>query len=221
MRIQLKLTPNTQLVPFNHLHELTRRLHHWLGAENSLHDGLSLYSFGWLRGGKKKGAGLYFPDGATWQISFFSAEATRKLLMGIIRDAELFNGMRVVEVQELPIPHFGGRHRFSADGPVIARQVRQDGSREYLYFDSPAADTALTTTLQHKLKLAGLPTEGASVAFDRSYANPRHKLVEIKGIKHKGSLCPVIVSGNPEAVQFAWLVGVGELTGSGFGALNL
>ena len=209
------------MVPFNHLHELTRRLHHWLGAENSLHDALSLYSFGWLRGGKKKGDGLQFPNGAIWQISFYAEEASRQLLMGIIRDSELFNGMRVFEVQELPTPNFGEQYRFLAEGPVIARQVRQDGSREYLYYDSPAADVALTTTLQHKLKMAGLPAEGVSVAFDRSYLNPRHKLVEIKGIKHKGSLCPVIVSGSPEAVHFAWLVGAGELTGSGFGALNL
>ena len=221
MRVQLKLTPNTEPVPFNHLHELTRRLHQWIGPENSLHDGLSLYSFGWLRGGEKNGSHLHFPNGAIWQISFYSEEATRKLLMGIIKDSELFNGMRVFEVQEIPTPSFGDQYRFIADGPVLARQVREDGSREYLYFDSPAADDALTTTLQHKLKMAGLPAEGVSVAFDRSYANPRHKLVEIKGIKHKGSLCPVIISGSPEAVQFAWLVGAGELTGSGFGALNL
>lgn len=220
MRIQLKLTPNTELVPFNHLHELTRRIHHWLGAENSLHDGLSLYSFGWLRGGKRKGNGLDFPEGATWHISFYSEEATRKLLMGIIRDSELFNGIRVFEVQELPTPGFGEQYRFVAEGPVIARQLRQDGSREYLFHDSPAADMALTATLQHKLNLAGLSAEDVSVIFDRTYANPRHKLVDIKGIKHKGSLCPVIVSGSPEAVQFAWLVGAGELTGSGFGALG-
>lgn len=220
MRIQLQLSPNTQPVPFNHLHELTKRLHRWLGPENSLHDGLSLYSFGWLRGGKRKGDALIFPDGATWQISFYSEDATRKLLMGIIRDPELFNGMRVFEAQELPTPAFGEQYRFKAEGPVVVRQVRTDGSREYLDFASPSADAALTKTLQHKLERAGLAAEGVEVAFDRSYLNPKHKLVDIKGIKHKGSLCPVIVSGSPEAVQFAWLVGVGELTGSGFGALN-
>jgi CRISPR-associated endoribonuclease Cas6 len=30
----------------------------------------------------------------------------------------------------------------------------------------------------------------------------------------------VVVAGTPEAMRFAWLVGVGELTGSGFGALQ-
>jgi len=128
--------------------------------------------------------------------------------------------MRVYEVQEMPTPNFGEQFRFMADGPVIARQVRPDGSREYLLHDSPAADVALTATLRHKLEKAGLSAEGVSVTFDRSFLTPQHKLIEIKGIKHKGSLCPVVVQGSPEAVQFAWLVGVGELTGSGFGALK-
>ena len=221
MRIQLRLSPTKQLVPFNHLHQLTQRLHHWLGPENSLHDGLSLYSFGWLRGGTVKRGALSFSNGATWQISFYADEASKKLLMGIINEPELFSGMRVYEVQELPNPSFAEQQRFLADGPVIARQVRTDGSREYLLHDSPAADAALTATLRHKLDKAGLSSDGVSVAFDRNYLNPKHKLVEIKGIRHKGSLCPVVVKGSPEAVQFAWLVGAGELTGSGFGALNL
>lgn len=221
MRIQLKLSPNTQLVHFNHLHELTQRLHRWLGPTNALHDGLSLYSFGWLKGGTARKGALAFPAGATWQISFYDEEATRKLLMGIINQPELFHGMQVYEVQELPMPTFGEQFRFLADGPIVARQVRPDGSREYLLHDAPAADIALTATLRHKLEKAGLSAEGVSVSFDRTFLTPRQKLVEIKGIKHKGSICPVVVEGSPEAVQFAWLVGAGELTGSGFGALGL
>ena len=220
MRIQLRLSPNTQAVPFNHLYPLTQRLHHWLGPENALHDGLSLYSFGWLHGGAVRKGALSFPTGATWQISFYSEEANRKLLMGIINEPELFYGMRVQEVQEMPTPTFGEQYRFLADGPVIARQVRPDGTREYLLHESPAADLALTATLRHKLEKAGLSSEGVSVAFDRNFQTPQHKLIDIKGTKHKGSICPVIVQGSPEAVQFAWLVGAGELTGSGFGALR-
>ena len=220
MRIQLRLSPNTQAVPFNHLYPLTQRLHHWLGPENALHDGLSLYSFGWLHGGAVRKGALSFPTGATWQISFYSEEANRKLLMGIINEPELFYGMRVQEVQEMPTPTFGEQYRFLADGPVIARQVRPDGTREYLLHESPAADLALTATLRHKLEKAGLSSEGVSVAFDRNFQTPQHKLIDIKGTKHKGSICPVIVQGSPEALQFAWLVGAGELTGSGFGALR-
>ena len=51
MRLNLNLSPNTKPLPFDHLHMLTGALHHWLGW-NEAHDDLSLYSFGWLQGGK-------------------------------------------------------------------------------------------------------------------------------------------------------------------------
>ncbi|HKJ32466.1 MAG TPA: CRISPR-associated endoribonuclease Cas6, partial [Balneolales bacterium] len=83
------------------------------------------------------------------------------------------------------------------------------------------ADAALTRVLRKKLEKAGYETKDREVmvGFDRSYPKAKTKLVDIKGIKMKASMCPVIVQGTPEAVQFAWNVGVGELTGSGFGAL--
>jgi CRISPR/Cas system endoribonuclease Cas6 (RAMP superfamily) len=52
------------------------------------------------------------------------------------------------------------------------------------------------------------------------YPHARDKVATVKGTDHKGSICPVVVEGTPEAVQFAWTVGAGELTGSGFGALK-
>lgn len=76
--------------------------------------------------------------------------------------------------------------------------------------------------LRHKLEAAGLEGEHltATAAFDETYHGARTKLVTIKGISHKTSLCPVAVTGTPEAVRFAWEAGAGELTGSGFGALR-
>lgn len=58
MRPNLRLTGNTQPVPFDHLHQLTSALHKWLGT-NEEHNRLSLYSFSWLDGAKpydRKGA---------------------------------------------------------------------------------------------------------------------------------------------------------------------
>ncbi|WP_460879488.1 CRISPR-associated endoribonuclease Cas6 [Pontibacter rugosus] len=45
-------------------------------------------------------------------------------------------------------------------------------------------------------------------------------MLTIKGVDHKCSSCPVVVEGTPSITRFAWLVGIGELTGSGFGALQ-
>ena len=220
MRLQLQLSPNTEPVPFNHLHQLTGALHKWLG-ENDIHDGLSLYSFGWLRGGEKVGRFLHYPDGATWNVGFYDSQHAWNLAKGIIQDDMLGYGMRVEKALESPIPAFAASHTFLVDGMVVVRKKRPDGTREYLFWDNPQVDDLLTGLLQKKLQKAGFSEEQqqVSVQFDRTYTKARTKLVDIKSTKHKGSSCPVIVSGCPEAISFAWKVGIGELTGSGLGAL--
>jgi len=221
MRLNLRLIGNTEPVPFDHLHQLTGALHKWLGW-NDLHDDISLYSFGWLQGAQRRNGALTFPRGATWRVSFHEAAAAKRLLEGILRDPEVAYGMRVFEVQEQATPAFSGCYRFFVDGPVVARRTRDDGGRDYLLWDDKASDEVLTRVLRHKLDAAGFAREhlDATVQFDRTYAHPRTKLATIKGTRHRGNECPVVVTGTTEAVRFAWLVGVGELTGSGFGALR-
>ena len=226
MRLNLTLSPNTDFVPFNHLHWLTGTLHKWAGPDNALHDGPSLYSVGWLKGGHAEEGALTFPDGARWRLSFWDADAAKQVLDGILQDPSVCAGMRVVEAQQQTTPSFSGGYRFDVDAPVVVRRRRDDGSREYLLYDDERADAALTRTLRQKVKTAGLNVDpsAAKVRFDRDYDGADTKLATIKkgghAIKHKGSVCPVIVEGPPEVVQFTWNVGVGELTGSGFGAVK-
>ena len=226
MRLNLTLSPNETPVPFDHLHRLTGTLHKWLGPDNDLHDGPSLYSVGWLKGGQAKGGGLTFPEGARWRLSFWDEGAAKSVLEGLLEDPSVFAGMRVTEAQQQTTPAFSSGYRFDVDAPVIARRRREDGSREYLLFDDDRADAALTRTLRAKMKAAGLDVDpsAANVRFDRGSDGARTKLATIEkgghAIKHKGSECPVVVEGPPEASRFAWNVGVGELTGSGFGALK-
>lgn len=223
MRIQLKLSPNTEPVPFNHLHELTRCIHRWIGSENSLHDGLSLYSFGWLRGGERAGNNLWFPSGANWNVSFHDSQQGIQLAKGILAEKNAFFGMEVEKALEMPNPSFSERQLFRVDGAVIARKLRDDRTKEYLFYDNPESDQVLTRVFRKKMLAAGFSSqesEGTSVSFYREKGRAKIKKLSIKGIEHKGSSCPVLVEGPPSSVRFAWLVGVGELTGSGFGALE-
>lgn len=221
MRITLKMTPNTRPVPFDHLHDLTGRLHAWLG-QNELHDGTSLYSFTWLSGAKPRRGGLEFPGGTEWALSFSDSDASRNLIQGIRSEPNVAYGMRVYEVQEQAPPPVSGRTSFLVSGPVVLRAKREDGTDEYLLWNDDRADDALTRIFRWKMEKAGITGEHlrSRMRFDRAYQRPRTKLVRIKGIAHKGSECPIIVEGTPEAAYFAWLVGAGELTGSGFGALR-
>lgn len=221
MRLNLRLTGNTEPVPFDHLHKLTGTLHKWMGW-NKVHDETSLYSFGWLKGAQRQDGHLIFPRGATWSVSFFEDDYAKQFLAGLMLAPEVFAGMRAFDVQQQLTPAFSGCSRFEVDAPVIARRQCEDGGKDYLLWDDMAADSALTRVLRWKLHRACFQGSDldATVTFDRTYQNARTKLTTIKGIHHKGSECPVVITGTPEAVRFAWLVGVGELTGSGFGALK-
>lgn len=229
MRLRLHLSPNALPVPFSHLHKLTGTLHRWLG-QNDLHDAMSLYSFGWMQGGQKVGGELHFPEGATWNVSLPSKHFAEKLALGILQnDREFPFGMKVEKALLVETPDFGSKKRFAVDSPVVVRKERgatRAEGRDYLIWKQEEADGLMTALLRKKLERLGFPEElrEASVRFDRTYEKARTKMTTIRkgdhAVQHRGNECPVWVEGAPEAVRAAWLLGVGDLTGSGFGALK-
>lgn len=217
MRLYFELTPNTEPVPWDYQHFLIGALHKWLGR-NEMHDGVSLYSMSWLTGGQRKGNSLVFPKGASWFVSCYQIEIVKKLLGSVLTDPDVCCGMKVVGVRLVEPPEFKDQQRFLVSTPVLVRHF--DGQKiRHLTFNEVESDRLLTQTLHTKLKAAGFDEPNVSVEFDRTYPKARTKLVTIKGIHNRASLCPVIVKGSHRVLAFAWEVGVGHSTGSGFGAL--
>lgn len=226
MRLHFQLSPNTETVPFEYQHFLTGAFHKWLG-DNDLHDGISLYSLGWLHGGVtmkngRRTGGLDFPDGAKWFISAHESELLHRVCLRAQNDPDVCCGMLITSIQISPDVNIErNRHIFKAASPVLAKSKEVEGKVRHLIYSDEEADAVLTQTLRHKLDKAHLNEAASStrVRFDRSYPNARTKLVKINGICNRASICPIIVEGPPEAIRFAWNVGIGHLTGSGFGAL--
>ncbi len=224
MRLHLFLE-STGFAPvrYDHLPALVGAFHGWLGhAPNAVHDGLSLYSLSWLSGARGTSGGLRFPEGARWQISAPDAGLIHGLVGGILRQPDLDCGLLVKDAQFQPPPAFvAGTQWFAVASPVFLKGDRPAPGRpaDHILWDDPRADALLTHVFQRKLEAAGLPTEGAAVAFDRAYPKARTKLATYKGIQCRASLCPVLVTGSAEQIQFAWCVGVGHSTGIGFGSL--
>ncbi len=221
MRINLHLSPNTEPVPFNYQPALVGAFHKWLG-ENELHDEISLYSLSWLWGGamRKDKKGFDFKKGAVFSISSPMEGLHQQAVSGVFQDQTIRWGMRVAEVNLFPTPDFGTEQRFIAQSPILIKRRPPEGGGQQYYFPSdPEANELLTETLQRKLQKFGLK-KSAAVAFDQAYPNPKTKLIDYKGIRIKASQCPVIIKGDPEAVAFAWDVGIGNSTGIGFGAIG-
>jgi CRISPR-associated endoribonuclease Cas6 len=223
MKFRIHLTPNLEPVPFNYAHRLCGVFHRWLGP-NDLHNMLSLYSLGWLTGAKSVNGGLFFEHGSHWDIGIYDNSIAEQLVRGLLlRDFNFF-GMQIRKVARLESPGFEeGRHRFLVASPVILRKVEDDYSKTFILFNQPKESTfALKKVLAHKLREAKkehlIPE--VSIRFDQNFRNAKTKLIDIKGIKNKGSVCPIIAEGPAEALEFLWEVGAGELTGVGFGSLN-
>ena len=225
MRLHFLLSPNRANVPFDYPHFLTGAFHRWLGP-NAQHDELSLYSLGWLQGGHKRGEGLNFARGASWFISAPDTGAGAHLLHQIA-DAALQSpavccGMEVVQIESQLTPEFGARRVFRADSPVFIRGDKDGDLDPHILYDDPRAADYLTRTLRHKLDKAGLGQHApsAQMSFDLNFKAPKTRLIHIKDNFYKrASVCPIIVEGGEEITRFAWNVGAGNLTGSGFGSL--
>ena len=221
MRLLLKLSSNRTPVEFNHLHILAGALHKWLGP-NEEHDGLSLYSFSWLQGGRANGHGLHFPRGAEWHISALDSEFLVRSIQGIFRDPGIRWGMRVEQCEIVASPAFPdgvSEQRFLCASPIFIKRTLPDGEEKHYLFSDPESDRLLTETLQHKLRAAGLDDSGVSVRFGRDYPKARTQKVMYRQIGNMANYCPVFVRGTAEQLAFAWTVGLGNSTGVGFGAL--
>ena len=222
MRLNLSLSSEGP-VPFDYLPTLKSAFHRWLGHDESLHDGLSLYSLAWLRGGRAGRGGIRFPDGAQWFISAPDTALVHRLVSGVVRAPEIGLGLRVADVRMQTAPDFAaGEQAFRVASPVFIKHEPADRDRpaDHLLPGHPLADELLTATLRHKLRQAGLADTGAAVRFDPAFiATAKTKLFRYKQVQCRGSICPVLVSGSTEQLQFAWEVGVGHSTGIGCGAL--
>jgi CRISPR-associated endoribonuclease Cas6 len=221
MRLHFTLSPNEQPVPFAYQHHLVGAFHKWLGSDNELHDRVSLYSLSWLDNGRMVRNGFEFSRGAHWFISLHDESLIEHIVNQALAQPEVCFGMRVTRIEQQATPHFGTYQAFKVGSPVLARSKEVDGKVKHLIYSDLETDEVLTTTLRHKMDKADIADahKNARVRFDRSYRGAKTKLVRIKEIESRASICPVIVEGTPEAVQFAWNVGVGHSTGSGFGCL--
>lgn len=222
MRIYLKTTPNTFLVPFDYQQKIIGAIHKWLG-NNEIHDKISLYSFSWLLNGRMiRNKGYDFPDGADFFVSFYEGEYLKALINAILLEPEMFCGLSVKEITIADEPLFEeGAQCFRLASPIFIKRLKEDGKDYKFYlFKDKESGSLMTETLKHKMQEAGLPEDDTlKIEFDLSYTRKQEKLVKIHGIKNKSSMCPIIIQGRPESKLFAWTVGIGNSTGSSFGSL--
>jgi CRISPR-associated endoribonuclease Cas6 len=205
-------------VDFSYQQKQVGTIHKWLGI-NDIHDQMSLYSFSWLKGGKKVNEHLDFSHGASFFISFYDTSKLKNIIKGIQSEPDVFYGMSVTDITIQEVPMFDTKQRFMAESPIFLKYSK-DKKSTYYYFNDAESNNILTNNAKHKLRKAGLSDLGLNVYFDIDYTSAYTKGTMFKGIFTKGSVCPIIVEGSSEQIAFLWDVGIGNSTGIGFGSLS-
>lgn len=222
MRIKIEFSSSTEIIPFNYQKKLTGCIHKWLGDQNELHGDLSLYCFSNLEGLKTvKGKGLKCDFVGFFFFSSAVSSITKSVIKGIQEQPEMFSGMTVQGTTILPKEDFKKEQRFLVASPVLVKRNREDGTKKHYDYSEPKINDLLTETLKKKMGLIGLDSSNVQVFFDKSYPNPKTKIIAHGKIRNKVSICPVIIKGTAEQIEFAYEVGVGNSTGIGFGALKV
>lgn len=219
MRLYLLLTRSKETIPFNYQPVLTGAIHKWLGRDNAEHDGLSLYSFSWLQNVAIKKLGVDLTPNSYFFISAYDETLMKRILKGVMQNPDVCYGSAVSDVRIMDTPSFQTAQTFFTASPVFIKR-RIDNNEKHITHENPSSSLYLTETLKKKLQAANLSTEGVTVKFDDTYTNPRIKIIRYNEIGNRVSVCPVVIEGTREQLQFAWNVGVGNSTGIGFGSLK-
>ena len=132
-------------------------------------------------------------------------------------------GMQIQETLILNPPDFSDVEHFTLDSPILLKKKRPNDGYDFVTFEqAELASELLTKSLHRKIELAGLPEEynDIKLSFDTEYPGSKTKLIRIKGIENRTSMCPIVAKGNKESKAFLWSVGAGNGTGVGFGAIR-
>lgn len=220
MRLYIKISNNSKVIPFNYQKLLTGCIHKWIGANNQQHGIISLYSFSWLKNVRTDQKGIWLTDDSYMFLSFYEHELAKQVVSGIMSTPEMFCGSAVFDVMLQETPEFSNNTKFLAASPIFIKRTIEEEKERHFTFRDKESDLLMTETLKTKLKRAGLDDSNVNVYFDKDYPNPKTKVIGYGKTKNRVSLCPVIVAGLSEQIAFAWNVGIGNSTGIGFGALK-
>lgn len=228
MRMTLHLSPPKQRTDFNYLYFVKGFIHRTCGNDPSHHE-QSFYNFGKIRckRGYKPTDSAFAQQGATLDIAFWEPDMPKRFLMGIFKDPNFIWGMRINEIRESPTPVFKDNHLWLPNSPILLRKVRliegqYSKQHDHVIFKEnlELANQLLTEKLCRKAEKLGLANNGIVATFEPGQ-HSKSDLITFKESKLRANQCGVRLIAPPEIQQLVWLTGLGELTGSGFGMMNI
>lgn len=195
-----------------------------------------LFCFSPLRARRRRIAGEMLwlgPGEAEWLIASPVEKFLSEFASGLLSAGDLRVGSAVLPiagVETLPAPPIEYSMRFKCLSPLIISRPVAPGSPRTVYLtsdDAVAFSEGVRRNLigKYRAHLGHAPRDDRlELVFDQNYlrrlrerGQPPTKLIDIKGSKLRGVLCPFTLTGSTELIGFGYDTGYGEKNSLGFG----
>ncbi|RKU22859.1 CRISPR-associated endoribonuclease Cas6 [Candidatus Poribacteria bacterium] len=195
-----------------------------------------LFTFSQLMAERRRvsGANIHFGSTLTWYISspverFLSHFADTLLTEGRLSIGE--HELRVRDVTVPRIPRFRSEMHLRCLSPIVMSTARERNGKQTMHYclpDDPVLSELIRQNLirKHQAIYGHNPKNDAlTFRFDENYIARRNgrvtRLVDYKGIKIKGIMCPFHVSGSLALIQTGYECGFGDKNSAGFGMVEV
>ena len=232
-------------VPINYNHLLASVIYHFLAESDPeyasfLHnEGYSagekrfkLFTFSQLMAERRRisGTNIHFGSTLTWFVSSPVETFLSHFADTLLTEGRLSIGQRRLPIRDVTVPHiprFQSEMHFRCLSPVVMTTVRERDGKQTMHYclpDDPALSELIRQNLigKHQAIYGRAPHDDTlAFAFDNDYIDRREgrvtRLIDYKGIKIRGVLCPFRVSGSPALIQTGYECGFGDKNSAGFG----
>ena len=195
-----------------------------------------LFTFSQLMAERRRitGATIHFGSTLTWSVSspverFLSHFADTLLTEGRLSIGQ--HQLRIRDVTVPRIPRFRSEMSFRCLSPITMSTKRERDGKHVMHYclpDDPAFSELVRQNLirKHEAIHGQAPHEDTlTFTFDEAYIRKRQgrvtRLVDYKGIKIRGVLCPFNVSGSVALIQTGYECGFGDKNSAGFGMVEV
>lgn len=195
-----------------------------------------LFTFSQLMAERRRITGdrIHFGSTLTWYVSspvelFLSHFADTLLTTGRLSIGQ--HQLQIRDVTVPRIPRFQSEMHFRCLSPIVMSTARERNGKQTMHYclpDDPALSELIRQNLirKHEAIQGRAPYDDTlTFAFDQDYIDRRKgrvtRLVDYKGIKIRGVLCPFRVSGSPALIQIGYECGFGDKNSAGFGMVEV
>ena len=220
MRLRINLTHPTQDVPVNNQHQMNGFIYTILGNDNPYHDSVSDYSISSLQGGKLKEDKLtlsFEESNPYFYVASQNSTFIGDFILGTKRENISVFGMRI---DNIDITHDFRPHDYCDDIITISPILIRGKDNRKIQFDSPEWIVEIMRNCTGKLRHQGIEDNTFRIELVAT-GKAKKKCVWVGDVFNPCSSVRLRVYGKKNTRKALYNLGIGNSTGSGFGAVKI